>query len=291
MKKELVFSPGGGEVIRMRWFALSLFFTAGCAVLYAAPGTTTVVTYAGREIRLFTPGTARAEKRPLLIVLHGGLGNAAQIERSLGMNQVAERHGLLVAYLNGTGGRVFLMANRRTWNAGACCGIARERAIDDVGWIAAVIVALARDHQADPGRVYIMGHSNGAMMSYRFACERPGLVTAVIPISGTLTVDACRSGPVAVLHIHGADDDHVPVKGGVGPAALTDVNYRPLDETARIVKTAGARFELKLLPGVGHKLRDIDQAMQKNEGASLAEFIARFLSDPGRSRIRPGHSG
>ena len=70
----------------------------------------------------------------------------------------------------------------RTWNAGACCGPARDRGVDDVGFLDALVAALRRDDGV--GDVYAVGFSNGAMMSYAWACARPGALAGIGPVAG-----------------------------------------------------------------------------------------------------------
>ncbi|HUL91849.1 MAG TPA: PHB depolymerase family esterase [Burkholderiales bacterium] len=61
-------------------------------------------------------GTGRV---PLVLVLHGGGGNADYAERMTGFTDKAGREGFIVAYPEGTGRR----SNRLlTWNAGHCGG-------------------------------------------------------------------------------------------------------------------------------------------------------------------------
>ena len=54
---------------------------------------------------------------------------------------------------------------------GNCCGKAEEKKVDDVGFINALIEELEANYAIDPRRIYVTGMSNGAMMSYRLACE------------------------------------------------------------------------------------------------------------------------
>jgi polyhydroxybutyrate depolymerase len=170
-----------------------------------------------------------------MIVLHGGLGSAESIETTTGMNQVADAGRFLVAYPNGIEGSG-RMANRRTWNAGRCCGPARRRGVDDVAFIARMIDQIAVEHPTDPSRIYAVGLSNGAMMAYRLACEMPDRLAAVVAVAGPLAVESCSgSNPVAIYHIHGAADRNVPLEGGRGSAGLSRVSHRSLAESIEIV--------------------------------------------------------
>jgi polyhydroxybutyrate depolymerase len=66
----------------------------------------------------------------------------------------------------------------------------------------------------DRRRVFAAGLSNGASMVYRLACERPELVAAVAPVSGTMSgpvANVCPKGePVSIIAMHGTEDPIVP---------------------------------------------------------------------------------
>ena len=69
----------------------------------------------------------------------------------------------------------------------------------------------------DPRRVYAAGMSNGAMMSYRLACERADRFAAIGPVAGLmaekLAASCAPSQPVAVLSFVGTEDPLVPFQG------------------------------------------------------------------------------
>ena len=136
----------------------------------------------------------------------------------------------------------------------------------------------------DPDRIYFAGHSNGAMMSYRYACERPGVVAAIVAVSGPLMIDRCDASGLKVLHIHGQLDNHVPVTGGRGRESMTrDVNFRSVQDTEKRMKQAGASFQLMLVPGTDHNMGTIDQNLASNRSGTLAEMIGQFLNGKSRS--------
>ncbi len=67
----------------------------------------------------------------------------------------------------------------------------------------------------DPGRVFVTGVSNGAMLAYRYACEEAERVQAIASVAGSVTVEDCRpSRPVSVLELRGSADPLVPFEGG-----------------------------------------------------------------------------
>lgn len=243
----------------------------------ATGGKTTEADYQGRNYVLYKPASLGA-RPPLLLVLHGGGGNANWMTRHLNMNAMADRYGFIVAYLNGTGTGSLLLNNLRTWNAGSCCGPAVKTRSDDKGYLIGFIQLMAQQQKIDSTRVYLTGHSNGAMMSYRMACEAHDRIAGIVAIAGTVGVDRCSAPDLPVLHIHGALDPNVPVQGGKGKLRQTkDVVFRSLADNATMLQAAGARYTLLLVPEAEHKITSIDETLEKTTGKTLPETIARFL--------------
>ena len=172
------------------------------------------VTVDGRQ-RFFAvhvpPGLQAGRRTPVVIVLHGGGGNARQVVEQTGMNDQADSGGFLAVYPDGTGR---LDRTMLTWNSGACCGYALDHQVDDVAFVATLIDQLERQYAADPARIFVTGMSNGAMMSYRLACELADRIAAIAPVAGSLGVDCRPSAPISVVAFHGTADQHVPYQGG-----------------------------------------------------------------------------
>ena len=162
---------------------------------------------------------------PLLVGLHGGVGWGTQFEANSGFDRLAEANGFLVVYPDGIGiGRN--QDRLRTWNAGLCCGPAQRNGVDDVAFVSQLIDEISRTHHVDPDRVFLTGHSNGAMLSYRLACELSDKVAAAAVVAGTLAVQPCApSRPVSFMEIHGTADRNVPIDGGAGDRSISQVDY------------------------------------------------------------------
>lgn len=174
---------------------------------------------------------------PLVVVLHG-LGGSGGDTRAFGFDAI---DGILVAHPDGVG---------RSWNAGACCGEAHERGVDDVARLDALVAGMVAERGVDPDRVYAVGFSNGAMMAYAWACGSRTL--AGIGVVGGARVAPCPDpGPVAVVAVHGDADASVPIRGGVGPRSATGHDYPSFDESLAPFPDA----ERIVLPGVGHEWR------------------------------------
>jgi polyhydroxybutyrate depolymerase len=80
-----------------------------------------------------------------------------------------------------------------------------------------MIARLSQQLNIDRKHIYATGMSNGAMMSYRLACEMSDVFSAIAPVAGTDNTRECKPAkPVAVLHIHAKNDTHVLFNGGAG---------------------------------------------------------------------------
>ncbi len=172
-----------------------------------------------RHVLVYPPSASGTAPRPLVILLHGHAGSAAQLlgrERSAAPLSVwlhiAARENLILAAPDGVQGP----DGRRGWNDG------REDApgnpaTDDVGLIAALIDReIATDH-ADPCRVFIMGMSNGGIMTLRLAVELGPRLAGVAAVSASMAAQTRvppPSHPLSVMMICGTKDPLVPYAGG-----------------------------------------------------------------------------
>jgi polyhydroxybutyrate depolymerase len=167
-------------------------------------------TYIVRAPRAQPNGTAL----PVVLVLHGGGGNAANAEKMTGFTALVDRERVLVVYPEGTARRPRVPL--RTWNAGHCCGSAMEDGVDDVGFIRALLDTLATRYPIDRARIYATGMSNGAMMSHRLGRELSHRIAAIAPVVGAVFGDeGAPATPVSALMINGLLDKSVPAEGGL----------------------------------------------------------------------------
>jgi len=180
------------------------------------------LTHDGRErayvVRAPRGAASSGPALPLVLVLHGGGGSAANAERMSGFTALVERERILVVYPDGSS----RLGPLRTWNAGHCCAYARDQRIDDVGFINALLDTLEARYPVDRARVFVTGMSNGAMMSHRLARELPHRIAAIAPVVGALFGDEpTAAGPVAMLSFNGALDQLIPPDGGGDGRAVT----------------------------------------------------------------------
>jgi polyhydroxybutyrate depolymerase len=165
-----------------------------------------------RSYRLHAPAALPAGPAPLVLVFHGGGGNGPGTERLTRFSELADREGLLVAYPEGVGRNWY---DGREFSSGSRAH--RER-IDDVGFVAAMLDAIARAHRVDPRRIYATGISNGGVFSHYLAAHLSARIAAIAPVVGGIAdpPDAWLrpERPVSVLILQGTTDPLVPYRGG-----------------------------------------------------------------------------
>src|SRR2546423_6613422 len=79
-------------------------------------------------------------------------------------------------------------------------------------------------YSIDRGRVFIVGHSLGAHMAHRMACDAAGDVVAIMSLAGQVSkvpADCVPARAVSVLQIHGTADGSIGYYG--------DVQHNPPD--------------------------------------------------------------
>lgn len=180
------------------------------------PGSQQTLLHEGIErhylVRIPAEPVLRAGAVPLVLVLHGGGGNAENAERMTGFSDKARREGFIVVYPEGTSR---FRQKLLTWNAGHCCGYAMEHKVDDVGFMRVLIGRLRNEYPIDPKRIYVTGMSNGGMMAHRLGRELPDLIAAIAPVVATVFGDESKAAyPVSALMLNGMLDKSVPYLGG-----------------------------------------------------------------------------
>lgn len=156
--------------------------------------------------------TSLPGKRPLVLVLHGGGGTAAQIARGTRrrFDQLADAHGFYVVYPN---------ADAKIWDTGeGIISTQLDRRQDDLKYFETVISQMQARHAIDPARIFVAGISRGGQAAYMLACNAPGRIRAMAVIAMTLPAyarDNCRNTPATGLALfHGTEDPIVPYDGG-----------------------------------------------------------------------------
>jgi polyhydroxybutyrate depolymerase len=183
------------------------------------------------------PTSAGAEaKAPLVIILHGYTSNGERQDGVFGFSANADKHGFAVARAEGT----VDTDNHPFWDASLACCDWKGAHPDDVGYLDALIDDAVATGKIDASRIYLLGHSNGAFMAYRYGCTGHRPIAGLAALAGLPELDpaVCKPmKPFSVFHLHGEQDWGIPAKGGVLDPARP--GFPSADETlARFAKHA-----------------------------------------------------
>lgn len=157
-----------------------------------------------REVVVVIPKAASTKKVPMVIGIHGYGGSAPGFEVQTGMGLLAEKEGFIFVAPSA-------LENRRGWNV-AFIKLGMQ-GVDDGQFIADLTDSLIKSLPVDPKRVFVAGHSNGAMlaneMGARFSSKYRGIacVAGIVGSQGPVMPKLPKpSRPISVLHIHGRAD-------------------------------------------------------------------------------------
>ncbi len=158
-------------------------------------------------ITYLPPGTAKMDKLPVIISLHGRLGKAAGMMKFADFRPTADREKVIVVCPQGID---------RSWNDGRETP-ANKKGINDVKFIDQLITYIVTTYNGDAGRIYVTGMSNGGFMTSRLACELNNRIAAIAVVAASMDEDMSYqpSKPMPAMYIQGTKDPLVPFKGGL----------------------------------------------------------------------------
>ncbi len=204
-----------------------------------------------RPVNLHVPKSYDCDKgAPLVIMLHGYTASSTTEELYLNITAESEKRGFLYAHPDGTKDA----QSNPFWNAtDACCNFNGSK-IDDSAYISKIITDVQAAYHVDPKRIYLFGHSNGAFMSYRMACEHGDQIAGIVSLAGAMYSDLTKcpaANAVSVLQVHGTADTVIAYKGGklgpnAFPGATTSVaDWATIDKCDVMPDTTAAPIDLE----------------------------------------------
>jgi len=210
--------------MKLRFFtALVLTFT----LLTPASGSHEFIVGGDRPVTVHLPYTL-TNPAPLLILLHSASTSGAHQENYMKLAPIAKKSGLIYIAPDGTTN----LEGKRFWNASKSCCNRYSQEVDDLAYLNSLIDEISAITPVDPKRIYFIGHSNGAFMSYTFACKTQR-VAAIVAIAGAMdqSPECTPATPFSLLNIHGTADKTIKVAGGV----MNNNSYTSASTTVKTV--------------------------------------------------------
>jgi polyhydroxybutyrate depolymerase len=213
---------GPADVANIAGSAIVLAPDLPAATTTLPPDTVDVVVETGgvlRSARVHTPEQPKyqddAPLMPLVLALHGSDGSAADMEALTGYDELADQEHFVVAYADGLLVQGDGYASR-SWNSGQCCEPATSAGVNDVTFLIDLIDLLIARYPVDPERVFVVGHSNGAIMAQVLGCQMADRIAGVASVAGALddTLSCNPNRALPFLEIHGTYDQNVAWDAG-----------------------------------------------------------------------------
>ena len=247
-----------------------------------------------RIYRVHVPANYLPSKpAPMLLAFHGGGGNMdyQADDKYFGLVSKSEQVGYIAVFPNGYS--PLKSGKLATWNAGNCCAGARDKNIDDVGFIRQVIKNLKGQLNIDPNRIFATGMSNGALFSYRLACEMADTIRAIASVAGSDGMSGCTpSRPVSILEIHAKNDEMVLFNGGAGRETKMLANFVSVPETiSRWVERNGCNTTPRRVLDTPGAHCDAYSQCRSNVEVKLCVTDSGGHSWPGGRKVRTNEPG
>ncbi len=174
-----------------------------------------------RYFRYFIPSNLLDPAPPVVLFFHGGTQSMRSTmppssQGSAAWPFVAEAEGFVLIVPNGMGDDQDAFGDDQRWNDCRSDGVQVSQA-DDVAFVEALLDWSLDNLGHDPDAVFATGNSNGGMMTFRLAQERPDLITAGASFIANLPANSqCeeQDEPVPMMIANGTLDTWSPYGGG-----------------------------------------------------------------------------
>jgi len=162
---------------------------------------------AERTFTIYVPTRLDASKEhPTVLVFHGGLGDASDVQSTSDMNTKANEERFIAVYPE---------AANQYWNDGRDTTVSP---IDDVAYVNTMLNKLEDEWQIDRSKVFASGISNGGMMTQRLACELTssfaGFAVVAANMPANLSGGCNPGGRAPIVFFNGTQDPLMPYDGG-----------------------------------------------------------------------------
>ena len=141
-------------------------------------------------------------KLPMVMLLNGANDSAAYAEKAYHFDEKSDQQNFILVLPDALG-------DYHAWDSSGDSDDSKN----DLAFLTTLLTDLPKTYAIDPKRVYLAGHSAGAIMTYRMACEHPELISAIGIVAGLVGDFPKPMAPVPIIAFHGKLDQTLPYEG------------------------------------------------------------------------------
>jgi poly(3-hydroxybutyrate) depolymerase len=215
--------------------------------------------------RTYVPTTYTGAKAfPLIIALHGlgGTEDAFFDNYEKKLPPLAESHGYIVAAPLG-----YRVDGSYGWGLGAPPADPNTKRTQDFSEqdVMQVLARVRQLYRVDDGRIYLMGHSMGAIGTWKIAPKYPDIWAAIAPFSGSGAADTLQKiRSVPEIIVHGDADPTVNVAGSRTMVA----KLKELGTELRYIEVPGGLHSDVVAPNLAAMIAFFDVHKKAVKGAT-----------------------
>ncbi len=285
-------------------------YTKGLGKLAGNGKQSTVPFGDGRTYEVYQPAGAQTVPMKTMLVLHSaGFTKAPMnVPMETGMNIKADLDNFLVIYpqamprpipsglLKGVMGDSWNVSNARnmtkpTWNN-----------YSDVDYLDKVIADATKRFNVDGRNISMVGMSDGGRMAQRYASDRPGTLSAIASVNGTIMGDEVKiasNAPLpAVMLINSIpgrlpwqQDLMVPAQGGVGWASGMRIwggMFEPLKDSRPTGEQIAFWLRDANAPRITETVNNVTHTVIDNGGQPLEQYLIKGAQHAWHGKIGKG---
>ncbi|WP_051023635.1 PHB depolymerase family esterase [Synechococcus sp. PCC 7502] len=151
------------------------------------------------------PQAAFGKRLPLVLVFHGGGGDAKGMEHLTHFSDLADRKGFYVVYPNGV---------NRHWQDGRDF---YKNGVNDIAFVNQILAEVSKSYSLDDRYIFATGISNGGIFSHYVGAMLSDRIAAIAPVVGGISEPLAKqfapSSPISVFILQGTEDPLVLYEG------------------------------------------------------------------------------
>lgn len=253
-------------------FKSLLVFVVGLLFMFnqaEAQWTNKTMTHDGleRAYKVYIPANYDENEPAALVLTLHGMGDNKDNFSLIGFAPIADTANFVIVVPQAMSDPMMGTA----WNSGAgLMGIFPNAAVDDVGFLNALVDTVSINYSINEDKVYVCGYSMGGFMTQRMACESNAKFAAFASVAGTRGsgITSCNPGKaIPVAHFHGTTDatvGYIENMFGMGVDPLIDFWI-----TNNQTETTAIHTEIPVIATDGYT---IDHYLYSNGNADVELF-------------------